>query len=135
MDAQHTVGVAGGDLADIDARHIEAAAVRTVAALAAQIAGLLVLILKVAVTLRLDGQGLAIQGQLDVLLLEAGQVGLQLIAVAHIADIGLELRQRVVAKERAVDVLEITERIITTIHKKCHKSYLLFKRRIRVGHV
>lgn len=44
-----------------------------------------------------------IQLQLDVLLLEAGQVGLQLVVVAFIGDVGFELRQTAAGEEVVVE--------------------------------
>ena len=56
----------------------------------------------------LDGEGVAVQLQLDVLLLEAGQVGLQLVVVAFIGDVGFELQE--VARVNIDSISSISEK-------------------------
>ena len=72
-DAQHAVGVSGVNPRNIHPGHIKAAGEATVAALAPQVTALFVLVLKVTVTLRLDGQCVAVEAQRDVLFLEPGK--------------------------------------------------------------
>ena len=55
------------------------------------------------VTLGLNGQGVAVQIQMDVLFLEAGQISLEQIVVAFIGDVGLELRQIRVGEEAVIE--------------------------------
>ena len=113
------------DAGSVHAVHVEAAAVIAVVALAAQIAALFVLVLKVAVALRLDGQHIILQAQRDVLLFEAGQIALHQVGVTGVADVGLELRQTIVTKEGTVQILKITEGVVAALNQHSHKSYLL----------
>ncbi|WP_287224268.1 hypothetical protein [Oscillibacter sp.] len=72
----------------------------------------------------LDGEGVAVQLQLDVLLLEAGQVGLQLVVVAFIGDVGFELRQTAAGEEVVVE----RRRSISSISEKGFQVLIEFLR-------
>ena len=64
-------------MVDVDGGHVEAAAVRTVRALATHVVALLVLVLVVGVALGLDGQDVIVDVEVDVVFVESGQIGFQ----------------------------------------------------------
>jgi hypothetical protein len=107
LQRQHAAVVTGLDIRSLDAADVKAAAVRAVGALAADELAALVLVLVLGMALGVDGQGVALQIQMDVLLLEAGQVGFQLKVVALVGNIGLELRQRTAGEEVVVSGLKL----------------------------
>ena len=112
--AQYAVVVAGLDALGLDAGDIEAPRVAAVAALAADVA--LVLLLVLVPALGLDGQVVAVDVDGDVLLLHAGQIGLEQVMVALVLNVGLEradvAEEVAVAEERALQRLHVTERVI-----------------------
>ena len=112
--AQHAVVVAGLDALGLDAGDIEAPRVAAVAALAADVA--LVLLLVLVPALGLDGQVVAVDVDGDVLLLHAGQIGLEQVMVALVLNVGLEradiAEEVAVAEERALQRLHVAERVI-----------------------
>lgn len=72
---QHAVVVLRLYLVGLDARYIEAAAVGAVGTLAADVLIFLILFLMLRVTLGVDGEPIAVDVELDILLVESGQVG------------------------------------------------------------
>ena len=112
--AQHAVVVAGLDALGLDAGDIEAPRVVAVAALAADVA--LVLLLVLVPALGLDGQVVAVDVDGNVLLLHAGQIGLEQVMVALVLNVGLEradvAEEVAVAEECALQRLHVAERVI-----------------------
>ena len=116
---QHTVVILRRDLVRLDAAEIKLPAVGAIGTLAADIFVLLVLFLVFGMTLGADGQHVAVDIEVDVLLVEAGQIRFQLIMIALILDVGLEFRQAVVAEEAeriaekaALQLVHFVERVI-----------------------
>ena len=124
LQCQHTAVVGGGNTLRPDAGDVEAPAVRAVGTLTAHVLPLFLLLFMFGVTLGLDGEGVAVQLQLDVLLLEAGQVGLQLVVVAFIGDVGFELRQTAAGEEVVVE----RRRSISSISEKGFQVLIEFLR-------
>ena len=70
---QHAVVVLRLYLVGLDARYIEAAAVGAVGTLAADVLIFLILFLMLRVTLGVDGEPIAVDVELDILLVESGR--------------------------------------------------------------
>ena len=119
---QHTVAVLGFDLVYLDGGHVKASGVRTVVTLTLYVVLLallglflsLLVVLAVVAVLGGDSQNVVFNVQLDVLLLEAGQLGLQLVAVAGVDNVGTEAAHYGAAAENAaLKLFKVTERIIS----------------------
>lgn len=119
---QHTVAVLGIDLVYLDGGHIKASGVRTVVTLTLYVVLLallglffsLFIILAVVAVLSGDSQNVVFNVQLDVLFLEAGQLGLQLVAVAGVDNVGTEASHYgTAAEDAALKLFKVTERIIS----------------------
>lgn len=101
---------------------VKLTAVRAKGALAADVVVLVVLFFLLCLALGVNGQRVAVDIEMDVLLVKARQVGLQRVAVAVILDVGLELCERAVvepAAERIVKEITLkrvhfTERVVST---------------------
>ena len=109
---QDAVLVACLDVRAVDAADIKAAAVGAERTLAAQEAVLLFLLLKLGMTLGGDAQGVVLYIDVDVFLLEAGQISLQRVAVSGVLDIGFQFAQRTVGEEGSFQIVEILERVV-----------------------
>ena len=109
--AQNAVTVRGLDRLGVDAGDIKASGVGAVGALAADIFVLLVLVFEVGMPLGGDGQTVVGHVDMDVLLLEAGQIRLEDEVVAVLLDVGLELAQGVVGEEGTLQLVKVVERI------------------------
>ena len=109
---QDAVLVACLDVRAVDAADIKAAAVGAERTLTAQEAVLLFLLLKLGMTLGGDAQGVVLYIDVDVFLLEAGQISLQRVAVSGVLDIGFQFAQRTVGEEGSFQIVEILERVV-----------------------
>ena len=110
---QHAVLIGGGDILGLDAGDIEAAGEGAVGPLAAQVIAGAVLVLPAGAALGGDGQVVAVDVDVDVLLLHAGQVRLQDDGVAGILDVGPEAAQRIAAGEEApLQLVQVTEGMV-----------------------
>ena len=103
LQCQHTAVVGGGNTLRPDAGDVEAPAVRAKGALAAQVAVLLVLLLKLGMAFGGNAQGVVLHIDVNVFLLKAGQIRLQRVALAFIGDVGFELRQTAAGEEVVVE--------------------------------
>ena len=63
-------------------------------------------------TLGGDAQGVVLYIDVDVFLLEAGQISLQRVAVSGVLDIGFQFAQRTVGEEGSFQIVEILERVV-----------------------
>lgn len=98
----------------------ELTAVRTEGALSPDELFLLFGILEPGMTLRPNGQSVAIDAQMDILLIKAGQIALQKEVISFVNDIGAEFSQRIgvivmgegITKEVSLQFLHLTEGII-----------------------
>ena len=104
--------------------HIEAAAALTGVALPAQITAILLLLVLIQALGGTDGQTTVLQLQLNLILLEAGQVHIQLIGVLGLPHIGLHqvlavlAVQRVAGKHVGHSVKGILEKVVKQIFTK-----------------
>ena len=104
------------------AAQVKLTTVRAKGALAADVVVLVVLLFLLCLALGVNGQRVAVDIEMDVLLVKARQVGLQRVAVAVILDVGLERCERAVvepAAERIVKEITLkrvhfTERVVST---------------------
>ena len=110
---EDAVFVLGLDAVDVDAGDVEAAGEGAVEAFALDEVLLLVLFLLLALVLGADGQAVVLNVDLDVVLVEAGQLRLQLEGVAGVDHVGAEGRDHAprVAEEAALELVELTEGI------------------------
>ena len=131
---QNAVFKLGGHLAGLHVlAYIEAAAASTGIALLANILALLVALILVQALGRLDGQIAVLQLHIDLILLEAGQIDIQLVAVRGLPHIGLHQVLAVLAVQRVVTLghyhhtkgirKEIIKQVLTK-NARQHKSYL-----------
>ena len=110
VQSQNAVIVFGLDPVHINSADVKAAGEGPEIALALDKVSLLVLFLLVAAVLGGDGQGVVVQVKLDVLLVKAGQLGLQLEGVAGVFHIGAESGgYRIAAPESAFKLLHLAE--------------------------
>ena len=63
-------------------------------------------------TLSRDAQGVVLDINVNVFLLEAGKISLQRVALAEVLDIGLQFAQRAVGEKCLFQIVEILERIV-----------------------
>ena len=84
--AQDAVGVLGLDAVLVDAADVKGALILAVGPLAADVGPLLVLLLMLAVALRTDGKGVLAEVDVDAVLVKAGQIRLQQVAVPLVGD-------------------------------------------------
>lgn len=116
---QHTIGIFCLDVLGFDAGQVKATAIRAIGAFHPDNLVLL-LLLHIGVALGPDGQCIIRQIQMDILLVEAGEIGLQQVVVTFIGYIGLELSQIGVteeviemrAKEAALHFLHFSEGVV-----------------------
>ena len=113
--SQNAIFVRGLDVRAVDAADVEAPAVGAKGALAAQVAVLLVLLLKLGMALGGDTQGVVLHIDVNVFLLKAGEIRLQRVALAKVLDIGLQLAQRTVGEERLFQIIKVLERTSPTV--------------------
>ena len=111
---QDAVVKAGLDGLGVHAIQIEAAGETAIGALAAEIIPLLVLLLVVGVTLGTDGQGVVRDINVDIFLLEAGQVGLEHVLRVILADVSAEGACALVAEKFPFHPLHHAEGIVIT---------------------
>ena len=127
---QDAVVVGGGDAALVDAADIEGAGEGPVPALPADIGALVSLLLLGLLVGGLDGEDAFLQLQGDLLLGEAGQLGLQQELVAQVTDVRAEGGQVGVgvAKELLLKVVEHVEQVVVAAvkgdHTEHHKTLL-----------
>ena len=110
-NAQDAVGVCGLDACGVDAGDIKASGVGAIGTLAAEVIALLVLVFIVGMTFSGDSQPVVGDVNVDVLLLEAGQVSLENEVVTVLLNVGLELAKGVVGEECAFQFVKVVERI------------------------
>src|SRR5699024_10389910 len=86
---QHAVVVGAADFLALDIGNIKAAAKGAIGALPAQVLAVVILLLCLRATVGGNRHAVAVDVHRDVLFLHAGQVGLQLVVVALIFNIGV----------------------------------------------
>ena len=135
QDGQDTVFVLGLDILRAYIANIEATGANAGVALLAKDTALLILCILVKTLLGTDGQITVLNIQLDLILLEAGQVNIQLVAVLCLTDIGLHHVACVFAIQRLIRPTgihqskggskEIIKQVLTK-NARQHKSFLQF---------
>ena len=109
---QNAVSVGSLDTVNVDTGDVKATAVRTVVTLTLYEVVLLVLLILVDLSLGADGQAIVLDVYLDILLLEAGQLSLELVGIAGVGNIGAEgSDRRHVSEEAALHIVKGAERI------------------------
>ena len=112
VQREDAVLIGGGDAVHVDLGDVEAAGVGAVVTLAADVFALVVLLVVVLGVLGLDREGIVVDVDLDILFLEAGQLGLELVGVVGLADVGAEaVRDGRGVPERSLHLLHLPEGI------------------------
>ena len=115
MDAQNTVFVVGRRLSLIDVVDVERTAHAALAALAADVVALFVLLIFRLLVLRGNRQVVVLVGQGDVFLLEPRQLRREVVALAVVFDIDLEVGH----------VEALHERFVKDIHQAIEHVFVL----------
>ena len=109
---QDTVFIGGLDVLGVDLGHVEASGIRTIVTLAADVITLVVFFVLAVLVLGTNGQDVIIDVNVDVFLAEARQVGLKLVAVRRLGNVGAERIDLLVTPEILLHLFQFAERIV-----------------------